>query len=341
MTDKYYCESCDRRVDSHVEERTMEFPVRNEPVTITGDVRICNECEGECFDEQLDEVLLQKAYDVYRHLHGIMTPSQIRLTREKFGLSQRNLAKLLGWGEVTITRYETGSLPDHAHNTMLSSLENTQFVDDLFKRSGDKLPLTARVKLQERLNDLKSGLKPDLTFDLPIQTFPIGPLTGFIRFSKDTLKNMILYFASEGNGVLKTKLLKLLWYADFKHYQLHTVSISGTVYARLPHGPAPDDYQDLLAELTLNQEITEEEVNVGGYQGYQITALVGPDLTTLPETAILVLEAVYKHFENVGSAAIKEISHQELGYIETEHCKPISYEYADSLKVDIDIEISE
>lgn len=47
--------------------------------------------------------------------------------REKYGLSQQQLARLLGWGRVTVQRYEKGALQDTAHDLLLRQLEDPQF----------------------------------------------------------------------------------------------------------------------------------------------------------------------------------------------------------------------
>ncbi|MEW6046801.1 MAG: helix-turn-helix domain-containing protein [Bacillota bacterium] len=48
--------------------------------------------------------------------------------REKYGPSQQQLAKLLGWGRVTVQRYEKGSLQDIARDLLLRQLEDPQFI---------------------------------------------------------------------------------------------------------------------------------------------------------------------------------------------------------------------
>ena len=40
---------------------------------------------------------------------------EIVAIRESYGLSQVDLAKLLGWGEATISRYESKAIQDEAY----------------------------------------------------------------------------------------------------------------------------------------------------------------------------------------------------------------------------------
>lgn len=41
---------------------------------------------------------------------------EIKEIRDSFGLSQKDFAILLGFGEKTITRYENGSIQDESHD---------------------------------------------------------------------------------------------------------------------------------------------------------------------------------------------------------------------------------
>src|ERR1700684_607030 len=99
---------------TRIEKRQETYPVKGEDTSILADVRVCSKCGQDVFDKELDGGNLRKAYDIYRAAHGIITAEEIGLLREKYGLSQRGLGNLLGWGEVTIHRYENGSLPDES-----------------------------------------------------------------------------------------------------------------------------------------------------------------------------------------------------------------------------------
>lgn len=62
---------------------------------------------------------LLNARNSYRRAHDLLTSDQIVAIRELYGLSQVDLAKLLGWGEATISRYESKAIQDEAYDTML------------------------------------------------------------------------------------------------------------------------------------------------------------------------------------------------------------------------------
>jgi putative zinc finger/helix-turn-helix YgiT family protein len=158
----YYCENCDKRVPSHIEKQEETLPVKGEPVKIIVDVRICDICNGACYDQELDSASMLHAFDIYRKRHNLIFPSEIISLRTKYGLSQRGLAALLGWGEVTIHRYEQGSLPDEAHNQILYMLRFPENMVRLFEIYKDRLPPTSRGKLAAKLAQItgKPAKKP-------------------------------------------------------------------------------------------------------------------------------------------------------------------------------------
>jgi len=44
----------------------------------------------------------------------MLSPYEIRELRKRYGLTQKELSLLLGWGSVTMSRYENGALQDVA-----------------------------------------------------------------------------------------------------------------------------------------------------------------------------------------------------------------------------------
>ena len=338
---KYYCAKCDRRVPTGIEEREETLHVRGDEITVVSKVRVCEVCGEACYDEELDSKTLANAFDIYRQKNNIISPDEIIKLREKYGLSQRSLAALLGWGEITIHRYEQGAVPDKAHNLGLRTISDPERFKEIFEQNREGLPKLARKRIEQKLEELSGESDPIIKTEVvsePGLERKIGILTGFKRFSTEAMNEMILYFTWQGEGVFKTKLNKLLFYADFIHYKHQSVSISGASYVHLPHGPAPDQYQTLFGTLETDGIVKIDEVFFqNGDPGERLVGLEEPDLSYLPETAIPVLKAVCEYFRNSSSRQVSELSHMEPGWKETKDGQAISYEYADSLNVDIQI----
>jgi len=70
--------------------------------------------------------------------------------------------------------------------------------------------------------------------------------TGYRLLIPEKVYQIVRFFA-ETLQPWKTKLNKLLFYADFLHYKTYGTSISGLKYVAIDHGPVPDNYEILLA----------------------------------------------------------------------------------------------
>lgn len=81
-----------------------------------------------------------------------------------------------------------------------------------------------------------------------------------LRPNYDKYKQMILAYLrchpSSDGKVVKTKLAKLLYLADFAWFYEHLESMSGMQYRRLPYGPVPDQYFRAIDELQESGQIS-------------------------------------------------------------------------------------
>ncbi len=61
---------------------------------------------------------------------------------------------------------------------------------------------------------------------------------GLTAYSSKKMEQAILFFLEHINNVHlgRTKLMKLLYYVDFDHYEKYGRSITGAEYHKLPHG---------------------------------------------------------------------------------------------------------
>lgn len=336
---RFVCEKCGEIFNTRVETRNETLPVRGDKIDIVANVRVCEKCGTDIFDKVLDNENLLRAYDIYRHKHHIISPEEIRALRNTYDISQLNLALLLGWGEISITRYENGSLPDDAHNSMLKLIQDPFNMLRILEENGNNLPLPTREKLQKRLETILSEHRLEKAVE--ILSFPNRHrkpdiFTGYIEFKPEILMEMILFFASKPEGVLKTKVNKYLWYSDFIHFSYTTISISGAVYVHLPYGPVPDQYEMYLHALNVEGSLQRQEYAFNEeITGEKLIALRPPVMKLFSPTAQQTLEKVYQQLKKYSSKQISDLSHEEIGYIKTKQGEPISYEYADELKVQI------
>lgn len=85
----------------------------------------CKKCGAPIYDEDLEKNIMQKANKKIREQREIITREEILEILEAYNISQKFLSKLLGWGEITLTRYLSGNYtPNHFNSNRLKELKN-------------------------------------------------------------------------------------------------------------------------------------------------------------------------------------------------------------------------
>lgn len=87
----------------------LTLPVNGEEIGVPDSPQlVCPKC-GEII-LRLDEARLlhRRALEIYREKYGLLSATEIRAIRERNGLTQGALAKLLKLGSNTISRWEAG-----------------------------------------------------------------------------------------------------------------------------------------------------------------------------------------------------------------------------------------
>lgn len=333
MLKEGYCPNCDAKRKLVVKSVKENYPVRGEPVTVNAEVAFCEKCGHDVFDRELDSANLERAYAEYRRKKGLPSPGEIVALREKYGLGQRSLAKLLGWSPSTVYRYEKGAVPIPAHGEALKRLADPVWVADLLKVQGGELTPREYRRVKERLDKLLKeermyaalrALEKKNDYEPSIES-------GFRRFNFEKLLNMIIYFTRQ-TGVFKVALMKYLWYADFLHFKRHAVSISGARYAALPNGPALDNWMLCLQAAVETGDVSVEPVVFSEYEGEIVTARTEVQEDVFAEDELKTLEEVARCLGGMSSRALADLSHKEDGWKETPSNNIISYEYALKLK---------
>lgn len=334
-----FCPECEQMSGRRTETREEIHTVRGMRFKINTSVAVCMSCGKDVWDAELDSVTQERLFSAYRQYHGVLAPWEIKALRERYGLSQRAFGRLLGWGEVTIHRYETGALPDLAHNSLLRLLQDEGIMIGFLEQQQDRLTVADKRHIADATEGrmpaigtaaIRRGVRQVLEARSPLQR-------GNQRFSFDRFAHMVVYFAGRG-APARTKLNKLLWYADFLAFKRLTVSLSGVPYLRFPYGPVPERYLLLFAEVESEGLATCESVVWEGptdsVEGTQYHALVSfnEDLFTPRELAVLA--TVHDHFSSKNAREIADISHRERAWLETPDRDVIAYTFAAHLSLD-------
>jgi len=298
-----------------------------------------SKCVCISFHESDYQENFHQAYNEYRRRKNLLQPKEITDLRNKYGLSQRQLAKILGWSHATLSRYETGVLQSVSHNNELILLKNPRNMLEVFERNScnlnEKEIEVIRNKVQKMVEQEHQFENNLLTVLEQMFTKTPSEYTGFKEFNLDKVIQIVKFFASRDNRLYKVKLMKYLWYADFLHFKRTTVSMSGLQYVHLPMGPVPEEHEILFSLIVRGNEHIEKEYVDLGYDnlGELYKAIGNFDDSFFDPEELETLEYAYETLNHHSSTSISNYSHKEMACFDTNAGEMISYEYARELSL--------
>ena len=333
MTEICECLECGKVVEPRIEKRTEVLPVRGEDTEVVAQVGVCPECGADMSVEVLDEATLVAAFNMYRQKHNLMAPEEMKRLRERYGLSVRAFSLLLGWGEITAHRYESGSLQDAAHEAALRLAEEPANIRIFLTANGHRLTTRQRAGLERHLQALEAETLVRAPTDE--ERFVVREerdvYGGWAPMQLSKMREMMVFFATLPD-MYATKLNKLLFYADFGHFRDFGVSISGSPYLAMQFGPVPQHYPWIEEDLFEGGDLVAEEVFfTKGGGGIRLCAGREPDLSLFSAEEIATLRRIESVLGHKTSKRLSELSHEERAWAETPKRAMIPYDLARDL----------
>ena len=116
------CWNCRKKVPYRIKARKDERIIKGIVYLFDEKYALCEECGAEITVPGLDDENERQIDNIYRIDNDLITIDDIKLILDKYNVEKRPLSKLLGLGELTITRYLEGQLPSKRYSTMLQRL---------------------------------------------------------------------------------------------------------------------------------------------------------------------------------------------------------------------------
>jgi len=318
------------------EPGTLSF--RKEKFEIMYHYFLCEDTGERFTSDELDQLNTTQVHNQYREKHGIPFPDEIREIRKKYSLSARKMSKILGFGENSYRNYEAGEIPSVANGRLILAIKHAEDFKQQVEASAHLLNEKEKAKLDKTIdkliNEEQTTSWKKLLEDHFLYTQP-NEYSGYKEPQFDKIAGVIALFSNKMK-TFKTKLNKLLFFADFQHYSKTGFSITGLTYRAIPLGPVPAEYDKLYMKLAEEGKVYVDEtlMSEGNYAEI-INGIEAYNENMFEDTEIEVLNSIIKQFRSVSSKEIVELSHQYKAWKENqEQRKLINYQqYA----FDIDI----
>lgn len=153
---------------------------------------------------------------------------------------------------------------------------------------------------------------------------------GEFDFQKSKFEQAILLFATHANNGLlgKTKLFKLLYYADFDHFEKYGTPITGETYLRFEHGPFPEHGNEILDKLGEGEILRSQHERIGNYLKFTYHPLTELNVSVFAPEELKTLVEVMGKWMNHNATEMVAATHGEAPWIATDPMEPISYSLA-------------
>lgn len=333
------CPLCDRTHEIEERKRTKTIIIKGEEVTYEERFYFCansDEDENEFETGAMTNENLLNARNAYRVKMGLLTSDEIVAIRESYGLSQVDLAKLLGWGEATISRYESKAIQDEAYDTMLRLIkDNPLQALEFLKKNSEKFSMVKRLeiraKIVEKLDSYGKEFLTRQTFEGEYANFEEpSDSNGFTMLDIDKIEAMISYIAESVNNLFKVKLMKMLWYSDVISFGNNGHSMTGMVYRHEGMGALPVGHYSLMNLENLN---VKEEMSCNYDTMLHVYPTPNMDYSVLTDGEKAILDKVIIKFKDYKAKDIVDYMHDERAYRETKTGDIIPFSLAKEIRV--------
>ncbi|PFY95547.1 hypothetical protein COL75_28170 [Bacillus wiedmannii] len=281
------CECCRDMVNYSTKDVPKMTVIRGKQYHYVGKEAKCEECKSEIFVPDIHDYNLEQLDHAYRQQEQLVTISEIKEVLEKYKIGKRPLSLLLGWGEVTLTRYVNRDIPTKQYSNILKRLSRDQsFMLDILERNKGLITQKAYRVSKEAIVKLQGNENFTST-----QTTKIEAVANYLLYKNDDITPLalqkLLYYAQ---GFCRVFTGTYLFEDDCE------VGSHGPVYRVIFDKYKGYQYDNLEFNYDSTNQLTQIEkelldyvVNtLGGYSGKSLEKMI---LFNLPwEVADLELE---------------------------------------------------
>ena len=222
MTEKTFCEECRNDVEFTTASVPMTGTIKGKEYHYTGTEARCADCGSLVFVPEISDDNLRPLYNVFREENGIVSLDVICAIPEKYDIGKRPLSLLLGWGELTFSRYCDGDIPTRQYSDILQrSYNEPQFYSELLEAN------KANLKSLRTYEKTRRAVDALLSVDTP---------------SNSKINTVIQYLLYQCEDITPLALQKALYYIQGFHFAFYRTFLFPEDCQAWTHGPV---YRDI------------------------------------------------------------------------------------------------
>lgn len=225
-----YCTCCEKETAFSLSMKTLEKEIRNKTYKFKLTCAICNVCREEVSFPGLLDLNVKEIDDQYRQIESIVSVEDIEKVMDIYNIGKTPLSIVLGFGEITITRYLLGQVPSKEYSDKIKHvLENPKYMLKILNENKEKIGDAA----------YKKAITPTLK------------LAQLFCLSKEMLR-VISYIFEKTYEVTPLALQKLLYFAQGLYLAKFDKPLFNEDCEAWVHGPVYETVYNLFSDFKYN-----------------------------------------------------------------------------------------
>ena len=215
-----FCIECGEVREYHILSQRVELEVRGIRFSYVELIAVCEDCEEELYVPEINDANVEERESAYRKAAGLITVRELQDILNKYEIGAGPLAKLMGFGEITINRYMAGKLPSKKHSDqLLMLLASHKEMEKRLEENKDQLSKVAYKKCRDAIDALN------------------------MLYDAEKIDVVARYFLRNSCDITPMALQKLLYYAQSFYMAIFHTPLFGDRCQAWAFGPVyPDVY---------------------------------------------------------------------------------------------------
>lgn len=285
-----FCEKCRKDVKYNVTDVILKNKLKGDIYEYDGKKAICSDCGMDVYVAEIEDANLKSLYDVYREKNGIIALDKLLEIPSKYNIGKRPLSLLLGWGEMTFSRYCEGDMPTKQYSDML-----LRIYDD-------------PVYYLEVLEENKESLKSETSFEKSKKA--TTELLGAQNTAFSKIEDVIGYLLCKCEDITPLALQKAIYYIQGFYYAFTGKFMISEDCEAWVHGPV---YKDIYLKYSSFKYDPINSINSNGECGdFKFT-----------NSEKMIIDSVIKNLCCYSGKILEKFTHSELPWLKTRGDLPI------------------
>ena len=278
---KGFCEECNSLVEYEIREIDEIIEIKGKEYKYKRLLGYCKNCGEEISSNEINDENLERIDKVYRNEENIITTEEINSILNKYKIGKKPLAKLLGWGEITLIRYLNGDIPSKVYSEQLYNiLNNEDYMSKLIEENKEVITERAYNNVKDAIKKLK-----ETTFKYSIEK------------EIDIIAKYIIAIWKE---ITPLAFQKILYYAQGFYKAFFGIFLFEEDCQAWVHGPVFVDIYEKYKDF--------KSANIFIDIDYDIEDIIVDEKRE-------ILDAVIKYFGYYNGIALEKMSHYETTWI--------------------------